>query len=148
VISGISFIQENVPVTFLSLVWDAGVGLWSVPLATPSSNSSIPCPLRAGRLSSYSVATHFLTHYSPFPVAVMQAFRTCASTALRTASRRQYATATSAYAATAENLRINKNTKLIYQGFTGKQGTYVTIPPRVQEFVLIPGLQISCSASN
>jgi hypothetical protein len=54
----------------------------------------------------------------------MQAFSRCARPALQAAVRRQgYSTATSAYAATAENLRINKDTKVIYQGFTGKQGT-------------------------
>lgn len=54
----------------------------------------------------------------------MQAFSRCARPALRAAvQRRGYATATSAYAATAENLRINKETRVIYQGFTGKQGT-------------------------
>jgi hypothetical protein len=54
----------------------------------------------------------------------MQAFSRCARPALQAVVRRQgYSTATSGYAATAENLRINKDTKVIYQGFTGKQGT-------------------------
>jgi len=55
----------------------------------------------------------------------MQAFSKCARPALQAAVRRQnYSTSTGAYAATAENLRINKNTKVVFQGFTGKQGTF------------------------
>lgn len=61
-----------------------------------------------------------------WPLAAMQVFRHRAATALQSALRRQrYSTATSAYAATAENLRIDNNTKVIYQGFTGKQGRSV-----------------------
>lgn len=64
----------------------------------------------------------------PCPASIvfdkMQALSRCARPAMQAAVRRQgYATATSAYAATNENLRINKDTKVIYQGFTGKQGT-------------------------
>ncbi|KAE9378791.1 alpha subunit of succinyl-CoA ligase [Stipitochalara longipes BDJ] len=55
----------------------------------------------------------------------MQAFSRCARPALRAAARRQgYSTSTGSYALTAENLRISKDTKVIYQGFTGKQGTF------------------------
>ena len=54
----------------------------------------------------------------------MQAFTRSTTSALQTAVRRKaYSTATSGYAATAQHLRINSDTKVIYQGFTGKQGT-------------------------
>lgn len=54
----------------------------------------------------------------------MQAFTRSSRPALQAVARRQaYSTSTSAYAATAQNLRVNKETRVIYQGFTGKQGT-------------------------
>ena len=54
----------------------------------------------------------------------MQAFRRPTQQALRRAcDSRRYAS--SGYASTNKNLRITHETKVLYQGFTGKQGSYV-----------------------
>ncbi|KAJ5381209.1 Succinate--CoA ligase [Penicillium cataractarum] len=57
----------------------------------------------------------------------MQAFSRNTFSAVRNVAgqqRRTYLKATSAYADTVNNLRINKDTKVLFQGFTGKQGTF------------------------
>jgi succinyl-CoA synthetase alpha subunit len=53
----------------------------------------------------------------------MQSIRQPLRSALSKAATRQYATGSSQYAETIKNLRINGDTKVLFQGFTGKQGT-------------------------
>lgn len=53
----------------------------------------------------------------------MQSFRLATGAAARSVSRRGYASASSGYASTNKNLRVTSETKLIYQGFTGRQGS-------------------------
>ncbi|RDW84846.1 hypothetical protein BP6252_02436 [Coleophoma cylindrospora] len=54
----------------------------------------------------------------------MQAFTRSSKPAMRAALRTQAYSTSSGYASTVKNLRVNKDTRVLFQGFTGKQGTF------------------------
>lgn len=80
----------------------------------------------------------------------MQAFRRSTLSSLRNIAavqRRGYAAASPIYSETVKNLRINGDTKVIFQGFTGKQGTYV-FPMLFANFILLTLTFCFCTVST
>lgn len=87
---------------------------------------SYPSFDRAGRFKLRSLSLRPDLSHHQLLFSVMQVFRRRTASALNAAIRqRSYSGAPATYAGTAEHLRINSDTKVIYQGFTGKQGRYV-----------------------
>lgn len=88
---------------------------------------SAPAPSSRGRRLLTPIITSSLSSSICFrgsTIVAMQALHRPLGSALRrVAARKGYATSSSPYSETVKNLRINSDTKVLFQGFTGKQGT-------------------------
>ena len=113
-----------------------------------TSKLSAICPLPDTHSISIGALVKESSLLAPERISTMQALRRCTGSAVHAATRRHgYATASAAYAGAAEALRINSDTKVIYQGFTGKQGTQVTVEtPDIMHLLII--CQVSCTTSH
>jgi hypothetical protein len=78
---------------------------------------------QAASNDSSNTSPHIQLCVRGYFTVTMQALRLPLRSALARRSARQYATSSSQYAETIKNLRINSDTKVLFQGFTGKQGT-------------------------
>lgn len=63
----------------------------------------------------------------------MQALRNSAFQALKQTQKRGYASSVEGYASTAHNLKINKDTKVVVQGFTGTEAGHTRYEWKIDE---------------